>query len=103
MDSVRFIQQQDGCELSIQDTAGSTPPHTALSNQSSWHDKQRIVEMLVQAGADLNLPNALGRTAFHKLLHQVEMCHEGFSFEQRQLVILFLESGGKVNQPLRPR
>ncbi|KAL7298798.1 hypothetical protein TKK_0008542 [Trichogramma kaykai] len=74
-------------QLDIQDKSGNTPLHLALD-----HGLEKVAELLLINGADVNLPNAEGFTALHII------CQKFFDDD---LAELFFKISKERNQPLQ--
>ncbi|RSM11835.1 hypothetical protein CDV31_006603 [Fusarium ambrosium] len=86
-----------GADPSIQDVKGDTPLHLILSDDS-WggsDNSSSAVNLLLEAGADVNRKNDAGITPFLQLLDQ-PYSHKGVIAAIKS----FLQEGGSVNQSM---
>ena len=85
---------KEGADPSSQDEKGDTPMHVVLAgslNQIIYHEG-RVMDALLQSRCDINSPNVVGLTSFHKLLDQPTSIAETAPY-----IVKFLKSGASVS------
>lgn len=85
---LEFLFRQSGLNLDIQDNEGWTPFHAAVC----WGQTDAM-KMLAEKGANMDIKNIHGETAYGKNLQQLEcMVHLVHSFGPLTKTILFSNS-----------
>jgi uncharacterized protein len=87
------LLQHGPAHVSSQDERGDTPLHLVIPHISD--DKGvAIVSKLLESGADIDMPNNMGMSAFHKLLDQT---YYGIHYE---IIVNFLNAGASLTNPM---
>jgi ankyrin repeat protein len=93
LDILHTLLQHGAAHVSSQDQRGDTPLHLAIpliSNEVGV----AIVCKLLESGADVNIPNNMGMSAFHKLLDQT---YYDLHYE---IIVKFLSAGASLTKPM---
>lgn len=85
---------KEGAGASSQDAKGDTPMHVVLASSVDQIDYKNcaVIDALLQSGCDINTPNNVGLTSFHKILDQPK-----YSALMASYIVKFLEMGASVS------
>lgn len=82
--------------IDLQDRRGRTPLNLLLSTTDLDESSEEDIQLLLNAGADVNLPNKAGDTSFHLLLNREYSNTSPLIYSTIQL---FLRNGANLSDP----